>query len=103
MLTTSPTIAGVPAGDPCVTIGQCVVHAECSAPSGGVCECHKDYFQRLGKCEKRRPPGQGCQAHDECVAEAECSPLTGLCTCGRGLFAAGGECRPLIDAGGWSL
>ena len=37
------------------------------------------------------------------MSDAECSPLTGLCTCGRGLFAAGSECKPLIDAGGWSV
>ena len=37
------------------------------------------------------------------MSDAECSPVTGLCTCGRGLFAAGSECKPLIDAGGWSV
>ena len=93
----------MPAGDPCATIGQCVVHAECSAPNGGLCECRKGYFQKQGKCVSRKPPGQGCESNEECVSDAECSPVTGLCTCGRGLFAAGSECKPLIDAGGWSV
>jgi hypothetical protein len=33
-------------GQPCSRLGQCVVHAECSPPEGGTCNCKKGYFAK---------------------------------------------------------
>nr|KAG5702622.1 hypothetical protein BaRGS_028008 [Batillaria attramentaria] len=108
--------AGVPAGDPCITVGQCVVHAECSDPTGGqpctglgqcvlnaecttndggLCDCALGYFNYGGTCREVLPAGDPCTGFGQCVTNAECSTDTGgTCDCNALFYEHNGTCNP---------
>ena len=86
-----PTVSELPPGQDCTAEGQCVEHAECSTPEGGVCTCDADFYKDVGKCSPLKPPGERCTGDQQCVTNAECSK-TGQCQCSPGYYALDGVC-----------
>ncbi|GFR93738.1 ephrin type-A receptor 7 [Elysia marginata] len=92
--------AKIPVGQFCTASGQCVVNAECEAPSGGLCVCNRGYFptgDQGGACAAFKLPGDQCLAEDRCVKHAFCDqPADGTCVCEVAYYSTGLECLPRI-------
>ena len=84
-------LSELPPGQDCTAEGQCVEHAECSTPEGGVCTCDAGFYKDVGRCSPLKPPGERCAGSQQCVTNAECSK-TGQCQCSPGYYAQDDVC-----------
>ena len=75
-----------------------MVNAECSNPTGGVCQCLPDYFRQDKECLALKKPSEPCTATPECVTNANCTHDFGalVCVCNAGFYDAGGRCERRI-------
>jgi hypothetical protein len=42
--------AEIAPGEQCKELGACVVNAECSTPTGGICQCLPDFYRVEKEC-----------------------------------------------------
>ena len=84
-------LSELPPGQDCTAEGQCVEHAECSTPEGGVCTCDAGFYKDVGRCLPLKPPGERCAGSQQCVNNAECSK-TGQCQCSPGYYSQDDVC-----------
>ena len=84
-------LSELPPGQDCTAEGQCVEHAECSTPEGGVCTCDAGFYKDVGRCLPLKPPGERCADSQQCVTNAECSK-TGQCQCSPGYYSQDDVC-----------
>ena len=57
-------------------MGQCVDNAECSSPTGGLCECNAGFYNDAGVCVSVKPAGKGCTASFQVQHRPGSSPLS---------------------------
>ena len=76
-------IIKVKAQEACSGLGQCVEHAECNSPSGGVCLCDEGYFHADGECLTQTEAGNPCTGEEECTPNSVCADT---CRCREGYY-----------------
>ena len=94
-------MTSIPAGQPCLTIGQCVDHAECnlSAVPLPVCRCMPGFYYAGGSCVSNIPAGHVCSTPGQCVNNSECDPVSKKCLCFPEFYNELGRCREKIKPG----
>ena len=55
-------------------LGQCTANAECSSPSGGLCQCNEGFYKDGDLCLRKLTEGQPCESTVQCIPNAMCSP-----------------------------
>ena len=49
-----------------------MVNADCSTPTGGLCQCSTGYYRQDDKCLPLKPPEEPCALDSQCVQNAAC-------------------------------
>lgn len=94
-------LSGIPPGEKCQELGVCVVNAECSSQSGGLCQCLPEFYKEGKTCLPLKNPSQQCSSAKECVPNANCTEDSGVnvCMCNTGFYDNSGRCERSIKPG----